>query len=445
MSVNSWFETIKTLPNGLALGGGGAKGCYEVGLWKTLSENGIRFERVSGTSIGALVGAMYVENALEAMMDFIETIRPDAIAEDLFAFPETLGKWVSESREISGFLSKYILSGKGMDISPLKNEIDIMFNYEAFKASPINYACMTFNITERKPEAYFKDEMNEENAKQIILASASCYPAFPPMKMNGSDYIDGGYWDNVPVDLAAQMGAKKILAVNVEGPGIVRRVDDALDVFTIKPMIALGNFLDFSKASCMRSLFAGRIETGKLIGVYCGHLFTFRQRDRADLEFYDGYLKMMFRIYGISYEPQTIEGIDRYIGGYSPSDLSKALCNGDSLFELVEDLAFVCGMDPVRIYPFARFLNELSSHLEELSLRPLSSFDKQDVNTHRFLQTLAIYRLIKKSSIAAALSKRAAQLYPAETAMALVWIFMEEVYGENKNSQSASAGAKAGR
>lgn len=67
---------------------------------------------------------------------------------------------------------------------------------KAFRASPTNFACMTFNLSTKRPEAYFKNEMNEENAQNIILASASCYPAFPVMKMNDQEYIDGGYWDN---------------------------------------------------------------------------------------------------------------------------------------------------------------------------------------------------------------------------------------------------------
>lgn len=51
--------------------------------------------------------------------------------------------------------------------------------------------------------------MTAENSVDILLASASCYPAFPMMVMNGDDYIDGGYADNVPVDLALKMGAKR--------------------------------------------------------------------------------------------------------------------------------------------------------------------------------------------------------------------------------------------
>ncbi|MFR0795218.1 MAG: patatin-like phospholipase family protein [Oscillospiraceae bacterium] len=50
---------------GLALEGGGAKGAYQIGAWKALREAGIHFSAVSGTSVGALNGAMIVMDDLE--------------------------------------------------------------------------------------------------------------------------------------------------------------------------------------------------------------------------------------------------------------------------------------------------------------------------------------------------------------------------------------------
>ena len=52
---------------GLALEGGGAKGAYQIGAWKALREAGIRFSAVSGTSVGALNGAMIVMDDLERL------------------------------------------------------------------------------------------------------------------------------------------------------------------------------------------------------------------------------------------------------------------------------------------------------------------------------------------------------------------------------------------
>ncbi|UNT95833.1 patatin-like phospholipase family protein [Allobaculum mucilyticum] len=438
--MNSWFDDLSAVPNGLALGGGGAKGCYEIGVWKALREQGIRFERVSGTSIGALVGAMYVQDSLDSMIEFVQTIRPDAIAEDLFAFPENLGKWVSERKEISGFLNKYIFSRTGMDISPLKDVIARLFNYQVFEASPVNFACMTFNLTRRRPEAYFKDEMNAENAAQIILASASCYPAFPVMKMNGNEYIDGGYWDNIPVDLAEKMGAKKVLAINVEGPGLVLPVNKEIDTFTIRPMIQLGSFLDFSKDSCMRALNAGELEMGKLLGRWCGHFYTFDLNDEGNLEFWNGYLEFMFSIARVSIAPKDIETFNQWACGYTPSTLSKTLCGGQTLFELVEDLAFFAGLDPVKVWNLQDFLNTLMDVLGDIHARPFTAIDSADVD-RRMMHISMIHASLLRNGLETVFHRGASGLSPAEYALALVWQMLESalrpVKEENEDSTEA--------
>ena len=61
---------------GLVLGGGGARGCYEVGAWQAFRECNIHFDCVSGTSIGAIVGAIYVQGNLH---DAIELDRKSVV------------------------------------------------------------------------------------------------------------------------------------------------------------------------------------------------------------------------------------------------------------------------------------------------------------------------------------------------------------------------------
>ena len=58
----------------LALEGGGARGAYQVGVWKALAEKGIGFNAVSGTSVGALNGAMFAMGELDKAMDIWQNI-----------------------------------------------------------------------------------------------------------------------------------------------------------------------------------------------------------------------------------------------------------------------------------------------------------------------------------------------------------------------------------
>lgn len=75
---------------GLVLGGGGAKGCYHVGAWEAFRELGIRFDAVTGTSIGALVGAFYVQQDIHPVVDFVLGMKPTEIAEELPYMPSTV-------------------------------------------------------------------------------------------------------------------------------------------------------------------------------------------------------------------------------------------------------------------------------------------------------------------------------------------------------------------
>lgn len=436
--MNNWFSDFEEKSSGLALGGGGARGCYEIGMWKALQEHGLQVACVSGTSIGALVGAMYVQGSLDEMIEFVKDLKPTVIASNLFSFPESLGEAVKNRREIGSFLSRYILSGTGMDISPLKSELDKMFRYQLFENSPVNFACMTFNITEHKPIAYFKEEMNAENAENIILASASCYPAFPVLKLNGSEYIDGGYWDNVPIDLAARMGAKKILAVDVEGPGLVLPVDPNLDVFLIKPILTLGNFLDFTAKSGMQNLKAGYLEMNKLLETMCGFLYTFPAQEKNNLEFLDSYLDFMFQIWSIKISDQQLEQIEKWAIGYSKSDLSDFLRQSRGTGILIEGLAALAGVDPLKLWSVKTFMQNLMSRLAEhlqKSSRLGGLVDTAAPVTSPAQKMNAVcrsFQILKKApeQRGGAELQSLAALYPGEVAMAWCWYFLEKVYGK---------------
>lgn len=443
--MNTWFNSLSSQPNGLVLGGGGARGFYQVGAWKAFTEQKIVFERVAGTSIGALVGAMYVQQSLNEMIHLVQTIHPTEIAADLFAFPETLGAWVRNRREIGSFLQKYILSREGMDISPLKDVIDEMFRYPVFHHSPINYACMTFNLTKKEPEAYFKSEMTQENAQDIILASASCYPAFPVLKMNGNDYIDGGYWDNVPIDLAARMGARKILAIDVEGPGVILpQKNQSLDVFEIKPVLPLGNFLDFTREACMKNLQAGYLETNRLLGIQCGFLFSFPAEDQSQLAVIDGYLQFMFQIHHIVISQKNLEAVAQWADGFHSSDLSRVLMKNRREGILLESLAFLVGVDPYRLWSFQAFMQELEMRLRDLQKKYsrvqdyISAIGRGELD--KAGAVCVMVSILERSPIDKAKSELTplSAVYPAEAALAWTWYFLERVGGKNDENTDSS-------
>ncbi len=66
------------------------------------------------------------------------------------------------------------------------------------------------------------EDIPEGQLKDYMLASSACFPALRPREIDGVKYIDGGWRDNMPLDLAAKMGAAELLGVDVDGIGIVQ-------------------------------------------------------------------------------------------------------------------------------------------------------------------------------------------------------------------------------
>lgn len=131
--MKNWFENPENKKMGLVLGGGGARGCYEIGAWQMLNQANIEFDCAAGTSIGALVSAIYTQQTLDRIVEFVGEIHPQAIAKDLFDFPENFSQVLKSHKEISSYMEKYILSNKGMDISPLKAQLKRCFLTRCFQ------------------------------------------------------------------------------------------------------------------------------------------------------------------------------------------------------------------------------------------------------------------------------------------------------------------------
>lgn len=328
-----------------------------------------------------------------------------------------------------------------MDISPLKSTIDALYDHQAFKQSPIDYACMTFNLSTLKPVAYEKANMNEENARDIILASASCYPAFPVLEMNGEQYIDGGYADNVPVDLVAKFNCSHIFAIDVEGPGIVRVIDPKLDVFLMKPILPLMNFLDFTATSGMKNLQAGYLETLKLLQKRAGAIYTFAHSQQSVLDLLSGYLQFCFAVEGIDIDFDRLDRIARATVGNSKSDLSDTLFERASYGLLVEALAYQFEIDAYKEWDVFVFLEELFDRLKTNELAKdeigemLNQLAKRNISR---INAICLFQwIMRREGEMEARSKLQAfaSIYPNEIVLAWTWIFLQGLDHRNRLSE----------
>lgn len=256
---------------GVVLSGGGARGAYQIGVWKALKRLHIKYDIVTGTSVGALNGILFVQKQYKKAYKIWNNINYS------FIFGELNGKNIKNDNLYKMYASGFISSG-GLETSGLQLALNEVFNKNKFFSSKVDFGIVTFNLSKLKHEYFIKKNMNENNVKEYVLASASCYPAFKIKQIDNQKYIDGGYYDNLPINLCVEMGAKKIIAIDTKAIGIKRKNKyKNVEIINICPNNQIVDFLKFDKFSCIETIKFGYNDAMKKFGKYYGKLYTFKK------------------------------------------------------------------------------------------------------------------------------------------------------------------------
>lgn len=254
----------------VVLSGGGAKGSYQLGVWKALRKLNIKYDIVTGTSVGALNGVMMVQGDYKTALKFWNNIDYKLLFNKDF-------KQVKENIYLT-YIKEFINAG-GMDITNLENALNEVFDENKFYSSDIDFGVVVYNLTEKKEEMITKNSVSKEDIKDYIIASATCYPAFKIKKINKTNYIDGGIYDNLPINLALDMGADKIIAVDLKALGIKQKVKEPDKVITtIYPKSDIGTMLEFDKYVARKNIRYGYNDTIKTFDKLIGNKYTFNKQ-----------------------------------------------------------------------------------------------------------------------------------------------------------------------
>lgn len=255
----------------IVLGGGGSKGAYQIGAWRALRELGIKYDVVTGTSIGALNGALMVLGDYEKALELWREIDIDKVVLNGLNLRTDLQYYYENSEKLLPFIKSY-KDNKGMDITPLKKIIQKCVD-ERFFSSSVDYALVSVRFPSFVPVKKYKNELSMENLASWILASASCFPAFPVCEIDGEGYIDGGYYDNLPIRLAFELGAEQVIAIALNPES--HPFSHHPLVKNIYPLKPLGGMLDFDKMSIEENLELGYFDTLKAFGKLQGFTYSF--------------------------------------------------------------------------------------------------------------------------------------------------------------------------
>lgn len=205
---------------GLVLSGGGAKGLAHIGTLKVLEEAGVQIDYIGGTSMGAIVGALYASGYSAHQLDsiFKSTDFTDLIQDNVPRGAKTFyEKEDSERYALSLPFENFKVSfpqaiSGGQNIYNLL--VQLLFHVkdvQDFGKLPIPFLCVATNVETGEEILLDKGYLPE-----AIVASGTFPSLFEPAEIEGQILIDGGVVNNYPIDHVKAMGADIIIGVDVQ-------------------------------------------------------------------------------------------------------------------------------------------------------------------------------------------------------------------------------------
>ncbi|QTN38314.1 patatin-like phospholipase family protein [Cryomorphaceae bacterium] len=204
---------------GLVLSGGGAKGALHVGVLKAMEEAGLRPDFIAGTSMGSVVGGLY---AIGYSADEIEQILM-TMDWDLVLSNQVPLNYISfeEKEYYNRYLVEFPIEGTSLKLPSGLIEGQVLGEfmryylwtakeYENFDEFPIVYRCVGTNVATGEPILFDRGDL-----ATAIRSSMALPTAFTAVEVDSVLVVDGGVVDNFPVEQLIQLGADKIIGVNV--------------------------------------------------------------------------------------------------------------------------------------------------------------------------------------------------------------------------------------
>lgn len=266
------------MKRGLVLQGGGAKGAYEAGAIKALTQKRIYFDCACGTSIGAVNAAFYATKKLDAMYKlWLNTDYDEIFGIDCQLVHNFTQGIFTKSDIKKGFemLSK-IIENKGIDTTNMKNFLAKHIKEKQFRRSKIDFAMNTYNLTDKCPVEVFKKDIPEGKIVEYIMSSAYL-PFFKFEKIiDGKYYIDGGVYSDCPIDMLIDAGYEEIYVIKAFQGKVKYKKKKGVKIHMIGPRENLGSIMGFTREASKYRMSLGYFDTLKYLYKLDGNKYYFK-------------------------------------------------------------------------------------------------------------------------------------------------------------------------
>ena len=236
----TWAQEKEDVKVGLVLSGGGAKGLAHIGALKVLEEAGVRVDYIGGTSMGAIVGALYSAGYSAHQLDSIfqstnfNILLQDELPRGAKTFYE---KRDSERYALTLPFDNFNISfpsalSRGQNVYNLMSRLTLhLEDKQDFSELPIPFFAVATNI-----ETGEEVILDKGHLPQAISASAAIPSLFSPVVIDGKLLVDGGIVNNYPVEEVRKRGADIIIGVDVQDTLMQR--DELRSIFDILTQVS---------------------------------------------------------------------------------------------------------------------------------------------------------------------------------------------------------------
>jgi NTE family protein len=181
---------------GLVLGGGAARGFAHIGVLRTLMKHGLKFDVIAGTSIGAMAGGCYAAGQLDTFEEWARGLT---------------------RRRVFGYLD-FSLGGSGLiGGAKLADRLNATFGRTTIDELPLRFAAIATEIG-----TGHEIWLTRGRLADALRASYSLPGVFAPVRVGGRWLMDGALVNPVPVSAARALGARVVIAVNLNADLIGR-------------------------------------------------------------------------------------------------------------------------------------------------------------------------------------------------------------------------------
>ncbi len=252
---------------GFALEGGGAKGAYQAGAYIALVTNNIKPAIIAGTSIGSLNAALMAQGDIKKLVSlWLNTTT------DIFDINSKLIKDFKKKKFTKEDLSlgydnlKSIIKNKGINTDKFLKVVSENIDEKKLRKSKTKFGLITVKVKGMKPLELTIDDIPEGKVAEYIMAS--CYLPifnFKPI-IDDNYYLDGGFYNNVPLSLVEHYGCDTIYSIRIKGIGFSHnKLKKDTKVIEIKPKGNLGSIILFDHESNKNNLILGYLDALKVI------------------------------------------------------------------------------------------------------------------------------------------------------------------------------------